>query len=281
MVPTIPVEDRVVPGCASLEVDWVHGASAVTSSYCTSPMKLLLPRPRGRSVWACTSSFGGGLVAGDQTRLDVRLGAGTGCYLGTQAWTKVYRNPLRLPSRHETRATLLADSTLVFAPDPIQAFAGSTYEQTQRYDLKASASVLILDWCTAGRVATGERWEFNGFRSRNEVWVEGVRVFQDALALSPLDGPLTSPHRLGRFNCLATLLLIGPAVQDQAARLLERVGSQPVARRSDLVMSASPVAGGAVLRLAGIHFEQVAREIHPQLTSLTDLLADDPWARKW
>lgn len=281
MVATIQTGDRGAPGYASLEVDWVHGASAVTSSYCTSPMKLLLPRPRGRSVWACTSSFGGGLVAGDQTRLDLRLGSGTGCYLGTQAWTKVYRNPQRLTSRHGTRATLSAGSTLVFAPDPVQAFAGSTYEQTQKFELAATASVLVLDWCTAGRVAAGERWKFDDFQSRNEVWVEGVRVFQDALVLSSADGALTSRHRLGRFNCLATLVMVGPVFQDQAVRLLERVGGEAVTRRADLVVSASPVAGGAVLRLAGIQFEQVARELHRQILCLSDLLADDPWSRKW
>jgi hypothetical protein len=44
-------------GLASLEVRMVSGESAVTSSYATSPMKLLAPRSRGRSVWAYTSSF--------------------------------------------------------------------------------------------------------------------------------------------------------------------------------------------------------------------------------
>jgi hypothetical protein len=46
------------PGGAALEVESVCGASAVTSALARSPLKLLTPRARGRSVWACTSSFG-------------------------------------------------------------------------------------------------------------------------------------------------------------------------------------------------------------------------------
>ena len=57
-------------GRAWLEVERVFGESTVTSAFATSPMKLLTPRSRGLSAWACTSSFGGGLVAGDQTQLD-------------------------------------------------------------------------------------------------------------------------------------------------------------------------------------------------------------------
>jgi len=328
-----PVEDiQRRAGCASLEVQIVSGESAVTSSYATSPLKLLTPRSRGRSVWSYTSSFGGGLVAGDQTRLDLRIGSGARCFLGTQASTKIYRNPAALPSGHQTRATLEAGSLLVFAPDPVQAFAGSIYAQRQEFHLATDASLVLLDWFTSGRAARGERWEFNRFQSRNEVWRAATKpvpavqtsglpyrrlpvgraceqsnaleidgspqaaslrygrpgvcatdelIFLDSLLLTPDGGALTAPHRMGRFNCLATLLLVGPAVRDFAGQLLEQISQEPVTRRATLIASASPVAGGAVLRIAGEDVEAVGQELHRQLACLRDLLGDDPWARKW
>ena len=162
----------------------VFGESTVVSSFATSPMKLLAPRSRGQSVWAYTSSFGGGLVAGDQTSLKVRLHTGARCFLGTQASTKIYRNPAALPSGHETRATLDSGSLLVFAPDPVQAFARSIYTQRQQFDLAADSNLVLLDWFTSGRAARGERWEFSRFASRNEVFVDGRCVFLDSLVLS-------------------------------------------------------------------------------------------------
>src|SRR5260370_29621247 len=80
-------------GAGHLEIKLVSGQSAVTSVQARSPLKFLIPRPRGDSVWAYMSSFGGGLVAGDETHVSVSLGAQSRCFLTTQASTKVYRNP--------------------------------------------------------------------------------------------------------------------------------------------------------------------------------------------
>lgn len=268
-------------GRASLEVQLVSGESAVTSSYATNPLKLLTPRSRGQSVWACTSSFGGGLVAGDQTRLNLQIGAGSRCFLGTQASTKIYRNPAALPSGHETQATLGSGSFLVFAPDPVQAFAGSIYAQRQEFHLASDASLVLLDWFTSGRAARGERWQFSQFQSRNDIFVDGKRIILDSLLLTPADGSLIASHRMGRFDCFATLLLVGPALHEAASHLIEMVSREPVARRASLVASASAVGNGALLRVAGEHVEAVGHELHHHLSFLRDLLGDDPWARKW
>ena len=110
-------------GHAALEVDLVFNQSTVIGAYATSPMKLLTPCSRGRSVCTYASNFGGGLVAGDQTRLDLRIGKGARCFLGTQASTKVYRNPHLLPCSHMTNAAVEEDALLVFAPAPVQPSA--------------------------------------------------------------------------------------------------------------------------------------------------------------
>ncbi|HUA68037.1 MAG TPA: urease accessory protein UreD [Candidatus Saccharimonadales bacterium] len=268
-------------GGAALEVESVFGESTVTSALARSPLKLLTPRARGRSVWACTSSFGGGLVAGDQTRLDLRLNKNTRCFLGTQASTKIYRNPSHRPCGHVTHATLAENSLLVFAPDPVQAFAGSSYSQRQEFHLAENAGLVLLDWFTSGRAARGERWEFSRFKSRNDVFAAGERIFLDSIALDSADGSLPSPMRAGRFNCFAVLLLVGEPLQVAANQLLERMSEKPVERKSPLVASASPIRNGAVLRVAGEQVEAVGREFHHHLDFLTEILGDDPWARKW
>lgn len=277
-----PAEIRIgEKGCAALEVKLVFAESTVTSAFATSPMKLLTPRSRGQSVWAYTSSFGGGLVAGDETQLDLQVGANARCFLGTQASTKVYRNPARRPCGHRTQTTLEADSLLVFAPDPVQAFANSSYTQRQEFHLTSGAGLAFVDWFSSGRVARGERWEFEHFQSRNDVFVSGERVFVDSILLNHDESPLTTQHRTGRFNCFAILLLIGGPMQKAAAHLLQEISSRPVERGGKLVCSASPVSDGALLRLAGESVEQVGRELHQHMKFLAALLGDDPWARKW
>jgi urease accessory protein len=232
-------------------------------------------------VWAYASNFGGGLVAGDETRLDLRVGAEARCFFGTQASTKVYRNPLQLPCSHTTQATLERGSLLVFAPDAVQAFASSSYRQRQEFHLAKGAGLVLVDWFTSGRAARGERWAFDTFQSRNDVFIDGQRVFVDSILLSAEDGPLTSPHRTGRFNCFAMVLVLGQLLCEQSAAIASEISSRPVERNSTLVCSASAISEGMVLRVGGEDVEAVGREIKRQLNFVGDFLGDDPWARKW
>ncbi|MBM3875877.1 MAG: urease accessory protein UreD [Verrucomicrobia bacterium] len=273
-------------GHAHLQCERIAGKTAVTSSFATSPLKLLTPRSRGESVWAYLSSFGGGMVAGDETRLDLHAGPGTRCFVGTQASTKIYRNPTQRPCSHRVRADVAEDSLLVLAPDPVQSFADSSFSQRQEIFLHPTAGLVLLDWCCSGRVARGERWAFNAYASRIEVWRSDQsaipkRLFLDSLLLDPADGALDAPMRLGRFNCFALLLLLGPPLATAAQQLLATLAERPVERRAPLVVAASPLRDGALLRIAGERFEDVARELHTHLAFLPAHLGDDPFARKW
>jgi urease accessory protein len=226
------------------------------------------------------SNFGGGLVAGDQTGLEIRLGLEARCFVGTQASTKVYRNPLQRPCGHQTHAVLERGSLLVLSPDPVQAFAGSSYTQRQEFRLDQGAGLVLVDWFCSGRAARGERWAFTRFHSRNDVFLGEERLLVDSLLLDPSEGPLDGPLRMGRFNCLALVLLVGEPVHEAAVQLLALVAAQPVTRRAALIHSASPIRGGVLLRVAGEEVETVAREIHRHLAFLREVLGDDPWARK-
>ena len=77
------------------------------------------------------------------------------------------------------------------------------------------------------------------------------------------------------------LFLMGPPLRETARHLLEQTAARPVERRAPLVTSASPLRDGALLRVAGECVELVGRELHHHLQPLTELLGDDPWARKW
>ena len=130
-------------------------------------------------------------------------------------------------------------------------------------------------------MARGERWEFEHFQSRNDIFIAGERVFVDSVLLRPDNGLLASQHRAGRFNCFALLLFIGLPLQAAAERLLQEISARPVERAGPFVCSASPLHGGALLRVAGESVEVVGRELQEHLKCLSALLGDNPWVRKW
>ncbi len=226
------------------------------------------------------SSFGGGLVAGDQTRLEVRIGAGARCFLTTQASTKIYRNPGRRPCRHELSVRMEDNALLVLAPDPVQSFADSTYIQSQQFHLDAGAGLVLLDWFCSGRAACGERWDFHRLQSRNDIFIDGNRCLLDSLLLEQGHGPLAGAHRLGRFNCVALVSIMGASLQKQGISLLEKLKNEPVGSKTSLIFAASAIRGGMVLRVAGERVEDVASFVYQTLGFVGSLLHDNPWIRK-
>jgi urease accessory protein len=270
----------VANGAAALHVAKVRDRSTVVGSWARSPLSLLTPRCRGESVWAYTSSYGGGMVAGDQTRLQVTIDRGASCFLSTQASTKIYRNPARRACNHTFEAQLAADSLLVLAPDPVQCFAESAYEQTQTFHLAETANLVLVDWISGGRSARGERWSFRRYSSRNQVYRNSRCVLLDSLLLESADG-LTNRFQTGRFNCFATVVILGKRLETASSEALSSLSDRAVTRNSDLVVSGSALREGAIVRFAGIRVEEVGRAIYDLLRFVPPLLDGDPWVRKW
>jgi urease accessory protein len=268
-------------GQAQLHVASLAGHSTVVRCSASNPLRLLAPRSRGPSIWAYTSSFGGGLIAGDQTRLDVKVDRAARCFLTTQASTKIYRNPRSLPCSHELGALIADDALLVLAPDPVQCFAASSYEQRQHFELAARANLVLVDWMSGGRSARGEQWSFNRYLSRNEVHRNGELVWLDSLLLDSQETEIRGRFRTGGFNCLATVVLIGEMLATPASQIVDWVNAQPITPEAQLVYAASPLREGVMLRIAGPGPQLVGQEIYRHLSFVRDLLADDPWARKW
>jgi urease accessory protein len=169
----------------------------------------------------------------------------------------------------------------VLAPDPVQPFAGSSYSQLQRFALEPDSGLVLVDWLCSGRLARGERWAFTRFESRIEVFLNSERILFDSLLLDPLHGRLDGQHRLGRFNCLALILILGEPLREAVAYALERSAEYRVASRSSLIASVSAVRSGALIRFAGERLEEITREVHRCLEFVPALLGDNPWARKW
>jgi len=216
-------------------------------------------------------------AGGDDVVLEDYVREGANAYLSTQAATKVYRSTAS--TSVALRAAIARDATLIAVPDPVMCFAGSSYRQDQRFELDEAGSLVFVDWLSSGRHATGERWQFRRYESRVMIRRSGRPIVYDAVLLSPEHGDLA--ERVGRFESLIVAILIGPAVATAAADVLARVEQQPLDRRARLVVSASRVDGGCLLKIVGESVEQTGSTLRELLGFVPSLLGDDPWARKW
>ncbi len=258
-----------------LAVTLVDGKSTITTADAGAPLKLLTPVSRGPAAWVYVGSYGGGLVAGDALTLSVTVGAGARAVLATQASTKIYRCPGDAWARQQLDADIGAGGLLVNVPDPIVAFAGARYAQRVRYDLAADAGVVALDWYTCGRMDCGERWAFHAFSSRTDVRVAGRPIAIEALSLLPPIAP-----KFGRFVVAGSLIVVGPPVA-QLSALLSNAAGTPASRQAPWLASASPIAGGVIVRFAATATEIAQVQLSHWLRPLGDILGDDRWSRRW
>jgi urease accessory protein len=227
-------------------------------------------------VYAAT--YGGGLLGGDTIALNAVVGDDAHALISTQASTKVYRSDASASQRLRVRAG--ERSLLVLLPDPVTPFAGSRYSQQQNIELSTEATLVAVEWMTAGRVGSGERWQFASYSSATSIWRDGRLVVHDATRLDPEDG--TVAERMDRFNCVGWAIAIGPAVRSAAVRLAGSLGEAPLPKRADVLLSAAPVDDdGVLLRVAGITTQHVGALLKQHLNFLPSLLGDDPWASRW
>ena len=161
-------------------------------------------------------------------------------------------------------------------PDAVTPFAGSSYQQQQHIDLSPQASLVAVDWMTAGRVSSGERWRFTSYASRTWLRRNDRVILHDATRLTDTDGDVV--QRMGRFNCVAWAVVIGPAVKAAAVRLAGALADAPVSRRADVLLSAAPLdEDGVLLRVAGVSTQHVGAVLKQHLNFVPSLLGDDPW----
>ncbi|QRN98738.1 urease accessory protein UreD [Archangium violaceum] len=264
-------------GDARLAFERVGNRTVVRTALAHSPLRLLTPRNHGHAAWVYTSSLGGGLVDGDHLSVELDVAEGAAALLSSQGSTRVYRSPRGC--RSDLSARVAEGALLALVPDPTMCFAGARYDQRQDVQLAPGASLILMDLVTAGRSANGERWAFTHYSSALRVHREGRALLDERWLLDPHQGTL--PERLGRFDALGTVLLVGPSLASAREALAERVGALPVIPRAGLVCSASPLGpDGLVLRAAATSAEVLLRTAREWLSFLSGMLGDDPWARR-
>ena len=282
------MSDRAVAGAGTLVFRRRAGTERTVTETCSarSPLKLLTPNNHGSYAWVFAATYGGGLVDGDSIALRAHLHVGARALLGTQASTKVYKGSRG--GQQSLTATVEDGASLVVLPDPVSPFKGSRFAQRSEVRLGAGASVLLVDAFSCGRVAHGERWDLARYRSSTRVCRGDRLVLHDAVLLDADQGSLG--ERMGRFEALATVSLLGPHFRPIIDGVLGL--STPLTRRADVLVSASPLpspadgAGasardGAVVRLAAISAQRLTTAIRELLRNLPEILGDDPFARKW
>lgn len=270
------------PAVASVVVRGDAAGSAVHRARPAGTLRLWCPRRPGGAAWIIAGNLGGGLVDGDDLALEVEVGCGATCAIATQSSTKVYRGH----SRQRTTVRVAEAGAAIIAPDPVVPFRDAELSQVTAIDLAAGASLVLVDTVTAGRVAHGERWSAARVDSALSITIAGAPRLLDRLVLDRRSaagasaGVVADPAaRMRRFDALATCVLLGPRVAAHAAAALARLVRPPP--RAPVVVAGSPLADGAVFRIAGERVDLVTAAARAVIGEACAALGAVPWHRRW
>ncbi|NKB68316.1 MAG: hypothetical protein GKR89_14740 [Candidatus Latescibacteria bacterium] len=265
-----------------LAVEQVGGRSRLTTCLSLPPLKILSPKAGGDYGVAILSSYGGGLVSGDCARLQVHCGPEAKLFLGTQAFTKVYKALDGQIARQQIDGRIGPGGCTVVLPDPVVPYADSVFLQEQTWTLEKDALLILLDSGTAGRGERGERFDYSAYTSRITVWQAQkpllVERFDSCPALHP--GPCTGSF--GPYAAFANAFILGPpnsvafnAIESILRRTLAPQLAAQLAKHSSpaqslLVSLVQTRPGVLALRALGDR----SRDLAPVLDALASAVAD-------
>ncbi|CAG8626902.1 10171_t:CDS:1 [Paraglomus brasilianum] len=324
MIPSLIYPGHGIISCRIPSTSTKPAFSTFAASY---PLKFLSPRTHSPSLAAVyLLSYGGGLVSGDSITIDIECHPGVNLMLLTQGSTKVFkRRPRTVRSdamkdmkdvkdvkqkRTEQRLNVkvYSNALIMQLPEPTTCFRGADYKQRQVFRLEDdTASAMILDWFTSGRMSRGERWEFMRYESGIDLLVGENMVFRDVVLLhdqhkngheNELDLSSTKnmdvKTMLHPYECFATLLLYGPRVFPLAEDILgefKKITLHKSSKLMGLLWSVSVIyrretAGteesmrGIVVKVAGTTTEMVRNFLNNVcLRGLDDLVGENLFAR--
>ena len=253
-------------GSLSYEFERAGLQTVLMRSTCTSPWHHFPPSYLDDSgcafTWLVNPS--GGLVAGDHLSVEAQLHAETHVFMTSPSANRVYRSLSEL-ALQEIRLSVGADARLEWVPEITIPFAGSRFRQSIHVDLAPGATVVLWDAMASGRVARHERWAFATFE--NEIFIQTSRgkSLIERFCVVP-DQLSESIGLVGSWDYVASLFIIGDAVEAEVWKRLDEVLATILEQRPGLVLGAvsTPALSGLVVKL-------VARSA-PDLTAVQEAM---------
>lgn len=139
----------------------------------------------------------GGIVGGDRLSQYLHLEPNTQVMVSTPAAAKVYgsrgrsrRSPSGLEASQIVSIHIEPGAYLEWLPQETIVFEGAVFRQELRVELGAGATWCGWDIARFGRTARGEEFAQGTWRSRTEVWREGLPLWIDRQVLDCAANPL-------------------------------------------------------------------------------------------
>ncbi len=165
--------------------------------------------PHFAHIYMMSSS--GGILQGDEQKIDVAMGRNSAARITTQSATKIYKMEGGYASQYISIHSQ-EGSYLEFVPHQIIPFKSSRFYQEVNLEVEENAVLIYSEIISAGRIASGEKFDFDLCFLRTSAHRNGLILFTDVMSLSHKD-KINLESVFGRKDVFSTVYIIGSSIQ--------------------------------------------------------------------
>lgn len=249
----------------------VNGRTGLGSRFAKAPLSLSRPlyidaaRPHQAHLYVRMT--GGGLAENDRVRQIIRLGSSAEATVTTQAATNVHRMNAGIATQWSTFA-VGDQAVLEYVPGHTTLYGGSRLVQHTEFQLAPQATLLVVETIMLGRLARGERHQFELLSQTLRVEQEGRPLLSDITCVIGR-GRGTSEMLFGAWPVWSTLVVVPPvgAGGSAAREKIGQLAAELVEVASDCASEAqwgvSTLVGdsGVLVRVAGMSTREVKKVV--------------------
>ncbi len=220
--------------------------------------------PHFAHIYMMSSS--GGILQGDEQKIDVVMGRNSTARITTQSATKIYKMDGGYASQY-INIHSQEGSYLEFVPHQIIPFKSSRFYQEVNLEVEENAVLVYSEIISAGRIASGEKFDFDLCFLRTSTHRNGQILFTDVMSLSHKD-KVNLESVFGGKDIFSTVYVISSSIQIE--RIVDEINL--ATENTSLLASCSslPHDCGIIVRILA----DSVSEIVALTESITDVLRD-------
>ena len=270
-------------GNLELRFEQTAGGTKLVHDYATVPFHVsgtlgYDPHPEAETVFLQSPT--GGIAQGDRHDIDIAVGEDAIAHVSTQSSTKVQSMNCNYAGS-VARLSVGEGGHLDYVPEPTIVHEDARLFQGLELELADGATAVLSDIVVPGRLARGERFDFERFLSQVTVSGPDGLLFEDATHLAPAESDPTAPGVLGEFTVYGTLFIIAPDADTEA--LADDIHEAVADGEARAGASELPNGAGVGVRALGDRAETVQATLYEgwNLARNELLDADAPSGRKY
>jgi urease accessory protein len=210
------------------------------------------PHPEAETVFLQSPT--GGIAQGDRHDITVAVESDAVAHVSTQSSTKV-QSMNRNYAAAKTTLSVGTGGHLDYIPEPTIVHENARLFQELSVELESDATAVIGDIIVPGRLARGERFDFERYLSRTRATGPDGLLFEDTTHLTPDENDPTAPGVLGEFTVYGTLFVIAP--ETETATLSDTLHEAVADETARAGATALPNGAGVGVRALGDRAETV------------------------